>query len=45
MGSAGCGSGVHVDVLESECVVGGCNVVTTEHGRYGLPCMQKLWSA
>ena len=26
-------------------VVGGCNVVATEHGRYGLSCMQKLWSA
>ena len=22
-----------------------CNVVATEHGRYGLSCMQKLWSA
>ena len=25
------------------CVVGSCNVVATEHGRYGLSCMQKLW--
>ena len=25
-----------------ECVVGGCNVVATEHGRYSLSCMQKL---
>ena len=25
-------------------VVGGCNVVATEHGRYGLSSMQKLWS-
>ena len=24
------------------CVVGGCNVVATEHGRYSLSCMQKL---
>ena len=23
-------------------VVGGCNVVATEHDRYGLSCMQKL---
>ena len=23
-------------------VVSDCNVVATEHGRYGLPCMQKL---
>ena len=23
-------------------VVGGCNVVATEHGRYSLSCMQKL---
>ena len=28
---------VHVDVSY---VVGGCNVVATEHGRYGLSCMQ-----
>ena len=27
------------------CVVGGWNVVATEHGRYGLYCMEKLWSA
>ena len=25
-------------------VVGGCNVVATEHGRYSLSCMQKLWA-
>ena len=24
------------------CVVGGCNVVATEHGRYSLSCMQKV---
>ena len=24
------------------CVVGGCNVVATEHGRYSLSCMEKL---
>ena len=24
------------------CVVGGCNVVATEHGRYSVSCMQKL---
>ena len=23
-------------------IVGGCNVVATGHGRYGLSCMQKL---
>jgi len=22
--------------------VGDCNLITTEHGRYGLSCMQKL---
>ena len=38
-GSAGCI--VHVDV-HRECVVSGCNVVATEHGRYSLSCMQKL---
>ena len=27
------------------CVLGGCNAITTEHGRYGLSYMQKLWSA
>ena len=32
----------HVDVHGVCCVVGGCNVVTTEHGRYSLSCMQKL---
>ena len=25
--------------------MGGCNVVTKEHGRYDLSCMQKLWRA
>ena len=24
------------------CVVGGCNVVATENGRYSLSCMQEL---
>ena len=39
-GTAGCV--VHVDV-HGECfVVGGCNVVAIEHGRYSLSCMQKL---
>ena len=33
---------VHVDVHGVCCVVGGCNVVATEHGRYSLSCMQKL---
>ena len=32
---------VHVDV-HGECVVGGCNVVATEHGRYSLSSLQKL---
>ena len=27
------------------CVLGGCNAIATKHGRYGLSCMQKLWSA
>ena len=31
--------------MESVYVVGGCNVVATEHGRYSLSCMQKLSSA
>ena len=25
--------------------MGGCNAIATEHRRYGLSCMQKLWSA
>ena len=33
---------VYVDVHGVCCVVGGCNVVATEHGRYSLSCMQKL---
>ena len=33
---------VHVDVHGVCCVVGGCNVVATEHGRYSLSCMEKL---
>ena len=33
---------VHVDVHGVCCVVGGCTVVATEHGRYSLSCMQKL---
>ena len=33
---------VYIDVHEVCCVVGGCNVVATEHGRYTLSCMQKL---
>ena len=24
--------------------MGGCNAIGTEHGRYGLSCIQKLWS-
>ena len=42
------GNIVHVDVyaLTVSCVVGCYNAaVTTKHGRYGLSCMQKLWSA
>ena len=35
---------VHVDVHGVCCVVGGCNVVATEHGRYSLSCMEKLSS-
>ena len=35
---------VHVDVHGVCCVVGGCNAVATEHGRYSLSCMQKLSS-
>ena len=33
---------VHVDVHGLCCVVGGCNVVATEHRRYSLSSMQKL---
>ena len=25
--------------------MGGCSAIATEHCRYGLCCMQKLWSA
>ena len=25
--------------------MGGCNAIAIEHGRHGLSCMQKLWSA
>ena len=32
---------MHVDVHVCN-VVGGCNVVATEHGRYCRSCMQKL---
>ena len=39
-GIAGCV--VHVDLHRVCYVVGGCNVVATEHGRYSLSCMQKL---
>ena len=31
--------------MKSVYVVGGCNVVAIEHGRYSLFCMQKLSSA
>ena len=27
------------------CVLGGCNAIATEYGRYDVSCMQKLWSA
>ena len=27
------------------CVLGGCNTIATEYGRYDMSCMQKLWSA
>ena len=30
---------VHVDVHGVCCVVGGCNVVATKHGRYSPSCM------
>ena len=33
---------VRVDVHGVCCVVGSCNVVATEHGRYSLSCMEKL---
>ena len=33
---------VHVDVHGVCCVVGGWNVVATEHGRYNLSCMERL---
>ena len=34
---------VNVDVGGN--IVGGCNLIATEHGRCGLSGMQKLWSA
>ena len=40
VGIAGCV--VHVAVHGVCCVVGGCNVVATEYGRYSLSCMEKL---
>ena len=42
-GSAGCA--VDVDVHGKCYVVGGCNVVATEHSRYSLSCMQRLCSS
>ena len=27
------------------CIVGCCNTIAAEHGRYGQSCIQKLWSA
>ena len=37
---------VYVYALTVSCVVGCYDAeVTTKHGRYGLSCMQKLWSA
>ena len=41
LGSAGCVVDVHA--LRVSCVVGCYNAIATEHGRYGLSCMQKLW--
>ena len=34
---------VNADVYEN--IVGGCNLTATEHGRYGVSGMQKVWSA
>ena len=45
LGTAGCAVHVDVHALTVSCVVGCYNAVATEHGRYGLSCMQKLWSA
>ena len=39
-GSARCV--VHVCAWRVCYVVGGCNVVANEHGRYSLSCVQKL---
>ena len=30
--------------MEGDCVVGGCNAIATKQHRYGMSCMQKLWS-
>ena len=40
VGSAGC-------VVQLMCMESGlcCSLSGTEHGRYNLSCMQKLWSA
>ena len=43
VGSAGCVVHVEVRCMESELCCGWLHA--TEHGRYGLSCMQKLWSA
>ena len=45
LGTAGCAVHVDVHALTVSGVVGCYNAVATEHGRYGLSCMQKLWSA
>ena len=37
--------GVWCMLMCMSCVVGGYNVVATEHDRYGLSSVQKLWSA
>ena len=39
------GSGVVPCAWRVGCAVSGCNAIATEHGRHGLSCMQKLWTA
>ena len=45
LGSAGCVGHIDVHALRVSCVVDCYNAIASEHGRYGLSCTQKLWSA
>ena len=45
LGGAGCVVHVDVHAWRVSCVVDCYNAIATEHGKCGLSCMQKLWSA